>query len=125
MANELDTWVFKNGRQDHMDGCHDDTLTCAAMGIFVFQFNMNKMEAVKERDKSFLKAWVSSNGETSNKANINSQIMIDPNKVKRGNYGVDPFALLGIPKTPVVPGTAKYNQTVSDPKKAACLWIVR
>lgn len=39
---EMDTWIWKNGRPDHMDGCHDDSLTCLAMGTFVIQYHVIK-----------------------------------------------------------------------------------
>lgn len=57
---ELDTWIFKNGRQDHQDGCHDDTLTCLAMGYFVVKFHLSDLEKAKERDATFLRAWINS-----------------------------------------------------------------
>ena len=38
VINEMDTWVWKNGRPDHMAGCHDDSLTCLSMALFVIQF---------------------------------------------------------------------------------------
>ena len=60
MTAELDTWVFKNGRQDHQDGCHDDTLTCMAMGLFVYKFHFKNLQAAKEKDASFLMAWINS-----------------------------------------------------------------
>lgn len=57
---ELDTWIYKgpSARIDHQDGCHDDTLTCLAMGTFVMKFSMNKLIAAKNRDKALLKSWV-------------------------------------------------------------------
>ena len=57
---ELDTWIYKNGRQDHQDGCHDDTLTCMGMGMFVFKFHFNNLQQAKERDVALLKAWINS-----------------------------------------------------------------
>ena len=60
VIGELDTWVFKNGRQDHQDGCHDDTLTCLAMGMFVYKFHMGDIQRAKERDAAFLRAWINS-----------------------------------------------------------------
>ena len=41
-----------------MDGCHDDTLTCLAMGMFVMKYSLGKLAAARERDAAFLKAWV-------------------------------------------------------------------
>lgn len=57
VINELETWVYKNGRPDHMDGCHDDTLTCLAMGLFVMEHSMLKMEKTKQRDVAMLRSW--------------------------------------------------------------------
>lgn len=59
---ELDTWIYKGtaARIDHQDGCHDDTLTCLAMAVFVMNFSMKKIIESKEKDKVILKAWTTS-----------------------------------------------------------------
>lgn len=59
VINELDTWIYKGdaGRIDHMDGCHDDTLTCLAMALFVMQFSLEKMQKAKQADAAILSAW--------------------------------------------------------------------
>ena len=61
VVNELDTWIFKNGRIDHKDGCHDDTLTCLAMALFVIQYSMNRQIELKNKDKAMLKAMININ----------------------------------------------------------------
>lgn len=58
VISELDTWIYKNGRQDHQDGCHDDTLTCLAMGMFVYKFHFNSLQEAKKQDAAFLQAWI-------------------------------------------------------------------
>lgn len=58
VITELDTWIFKNGRIDHMSGFHDDTLTCLAMGYFVLQYSFKKMESAINKDKIILKSWI-------------------------------------------------------------------
>lgn len=57
---EMETWIYKGdqGRIDHMDGCHDDTLTCMAMAVFVVQYSMNKLIEAKKRDEAVLRSWV-------------------------------------------------------------------
>jgi hypothetical protein len=59
---ELDTWIYKGtaARIDHQDGCHDDTLTCLAMAVFVMNFSMKRFIEAKEKDKVILKAWATS-----------------------------------------------------------------
>lgn len=55
---ELDTFVWKNGRPDHQSGYHDDTLTSTAMGLFIYQFYIKRLEAVKEKNKAVLNGMV-------------------------------------------------------------------
>ena len=57
-TGELDTWIWKNGRPDHQSGSHDDTITSMAMGLFVYQFSLQKIEGVKQKNISILKAMV-------------------------------------------------------------------
>jgi hypothetical protein len=81
---ELDTWIYKGtaARIDHQDGCHDDTLTCLAMAMFVMNFSMKKCLQAKEKDKIILKAWsISSNVPNINTStNKTSEISITPKK---------------------------------------------
>ena len=58
---ELETWIWKNGRQDHMDGFHDDTITCLSMGLFVMQYSMSKQIEAKSKDSAMLRALIAAN----------------------------------------------------------------
>lgn len=69
VIKELDTWIFKNGRIDHKDGCHDDTLTCLAMALFVMTFSLNRQIEARAKDTAMLKAMIS----------INSRIVVNKN----------------------------------------------
>ena len=59
VINELDTWIWKNGRPDHMNGFHDDSITCLAMGLFVMQFYMFKRLGDARKDAVILHSWKS------------------------------------------------------------------
>ena len=63
VCNELDTWVFVPGSRgmDHKDGCHDDTITCLAMAMFVFKYSLNRQTMQREKDKQMLEAMVQAN----------------------------------------------------------------
>lgn len=61
VINELETWIFKNGRPDHMTGMHDDSLTCLAMGLFVAIFYMLRNDKKKVKDASIVKSWYVNN----------------------------------------------------------------
>ena len=89
VISELGTWIFKNGRPDHMDGMHDDLLTCLAMGLFVMQFYMIKNDKIRTKDKIMVGSWAINNysntnyntkQETKNRQNISegSNKMFNP-----------------------------------------------
>ena len=64
VINELETWIFKGdtGRMDHMSGAHDDSITCLAMGLFVMQFSVNKLQSAKSKDSAILSAYMIGGG---------------------------------------------------------------
>ena len=80
VINELETWIFKgeNARIDHQDGAHDDTLTSLAMGLFVMQFTVNRIQNTVSKDKSILNAYMMSNAINMNKSKINYGNPITP-----------------------------------------------
>ena len=80
VINELETWIFKgeNARIDHQEGAHDDTLTSLAMGLFVMQFTLNRIQNTVSKDKSILNAYMMSNAINMNKPKINYGNPITP-----------------------------------------------
>jgi hypothetical protein len=81
VITELDTWIYKGdaGRIDHMDGCHDDTLTCLAMGLFVMQFSLERLQKAKQIDAVILSSWTSSNNIITPSQQNNKTISMNPN----------------------------------------------
>lgn len=63
VINELDTWIYKgeDHRMDHMHGCHDDTITCLAMGLFVMKYSFLRIQADKTKDIAIIKAYMNMN----------------------------------------------------------------
>lgn len=109
VCNELDTWVFVPGTRgmDHKDGCHDDTLTCLAMGMFVFQNSMNRQLAAKSKDAVMLSAMIAVNSriqyvETQNKERTEKKSYLMPayQSTEKMYYG----------------DVAKYK---------ACMWVLK
>ena len=80
VINELETWIFKgeNARIDHQEGAHDDTLTALAMGLFVMQFTVNRIQNTVNKDKSILNAYMMTNAIRMNKPRINYGSAISP-----------------------------------------------
>lgn len=90
VINELDTWIFKgeNGRMDHMNGSHDDTITCLAMALFIMQFSLSKIEAAKKKDEVILKAYRMSGSISTYNTHYNSGTSISPRTGLPNNVGV-------------------------------------
>ena len=99
---ELDTWIYKGtaARIDHQDGCHDDTLTCLAMAVFVMNFSMKKFLEAKEKDKIMLKAWTTSATVPGKNCDITIKRTTEISAAPKNNYAM-PFY------------TSNQNKTVS------------
>ena len=106
VITELDTWIYKGdaGRIDHMDGCHDDTLTCLAMGLFVMQYSLERLQRAKRTDAAILSSWVSGGNSIPNSNTYNNSISIQPNNTM-------PFYSNNTVK-------GKINNTLGD-----CMWL--
>jgi hypothetical protein len=83
VISELDTWIYKGeaGRIDHMDGCHDDTLTCIAMALFVMQFSLEKLQKAKQADAAILSAWTTNNSVKVTSTYSSTTISMQPDTV--------------------------------------------
>ena len=81
VINELNTWIFKGdtGRIDHMEGSHDDTLCALAMGLFVMQYTVNRIQNTVNKDKAILNAYLMAGAINMNKPKINYGNPITPN----------------------------------------------
>lgn len=64
MISEMRTFVYKNGRPDHMNGCHDDLLMSMAMILWVIEHSFKKLEKMEKQTKAMLNSWVSSDSLT-------------------------------------------------------------
>ena len=64
LISELKTFVYRNGRPDHMDGYHDDIIMALAMPIFVVQTTFKKLKQIENQTRAMLDSWttVSNNG---------------------------------------------------------------
>lgn len=60
MISEMKTFVYKNGRADHMDGYHDDLLMSMAMCLWVLEHSFKNLEKLDKQTKAILSSWVNS-----------------------------------------------------------------
>ena len=57
MISEMKTFVFKNGRADHMDGYHDDLLMAMAYALWIAETSFKKLKNSKAQTKAMLAGW--------------------------------------------------------------------
>jgi hypothetical protein len=112
VIQELETWIYKGeaARIDHMDGCHDDTLTCLAMAMFVMQHSLGKIKAAMERDAAFLKAWV------------NTAMLTAKAETPRRDYDEEVDAK---PKYAMPFYTNKPARGTGNPQTDALMWLIK
>ena len=80
LFNELNTFVYVNGRPDHQKGQHDDLIMAFAMAIFVGETSFAQLEKVTEQTKAMLDSWsVQSNENQNAYTNFNPGLPVSPN----------------------------------------------
>jgi hypothetical protein len=101
VINELNTWIFKGdtGRIDHMDGSHDDTLCSLAMGLFVMQYTVNRLQNTINKDKAILNAYMMAGAINMNKSKLNYGSPITPSN------GLPFYTQKSFPKNNIINGT--------------------
>jgi len=57
LLGEMNTFVYMNGRPDHMKGHHDDLIMSISMALYVGQNAYNQLEKVNEQTKAMLSSW--------------------------------------------------------------------
>ena len=99
VINELNTWIFKGetGRIDHMDGSHDDTLCALAMGLFVMQYSVNRIQNTINKDKAILNSFIVGGGIKVHKPS-------NPNNLLPPKSGLPIYTSKSFPKNNVING---------------------
>ena len=67
LFDEMNTFVYVNGRPDHQKGQHDDLIMSIAMSTYVAESSFSSLEKVTEQTKAMLDSWSVSNNENVNK----------------------------------------------------------
>lgn len=57
LVNELNTFVYINGRPDHMKGHHDDAIMSMAMALYAADMCFNQLEKNENANKAMLESW--------------------------------------------------------------------
>jgi hypothetical protein len=78
LYNEMNTFVYINGRPDHQKGQHDDLIMGISMAIYIAEASFSKLEKATEQAKSMIDSWAVVNNESVGKeAHFNPTIPND------------------------------------------------
>ena len=78
LFNELNTFVYVNGRPDHQKGQHDDLIMAIAMAIYVGESSFAKLEKATEQAKAMIESWTTEKREfKDSSSNFNPGLPVD------------------------------------------------
>ena len=60
LLNELNTFVYMNGRPDHMKGTHDDAIMGMSMALYAADVSFNLLQKNENANKAMLDSWTMS-----------------------------------------------------------------
>jgi hypothetical protein len=110
LLNELNTFVYMNGRPDHMKGSHDDAIMSMSMALYAGDICFNQLQRTDAQNKAMLDSWVLS--ERTYEANKSFY-----------SYGTtfDPIGLMSMdgnnqPQTPSKQSYGEYSWLFGKPK---------
>lgn len=79
LTNELNTFVYINGRPDHMKGAHDDAIMSMSMALYVADVSFTQLQKNENVNKAMLESWVMSERSYEvNKGHYSYGATIDP-----------------------------------------------
>jgi hypothetical protein len=101
LLNELNTFVYMNGRPDHMKGAHDDSIMSLSMALYAGDMCFNQLQRSDSANKAMLESWTV------------TERTYEPNK-SFYSYGTafDQIGSMGMDNNPAFPqqGTATKEQ---------------
>ena len=68
--NEMNTFVYLNGRPDHQKGQHDDCIMAISMAIYVGEKSFQSLQKNVNHTKAMLNSWATSINENKNSSNF-------------------------------------------------------
>jgi hypothetical protein len=73
LYNEMNTFIYLNGRPDHQKGQHDDLIMGISMALYVGESSFSKLEKAVEQTKVMIESWAIVSNES-----VGKQIYFDP-----------------------------------------------
>jgi hypothetical protein len=68
LLNEMNSFVYINGRPDHQKGGHDDLIMSIAMALYVAESSFSQLTKVTEQTKAMINSWTVQDDDTPSKS---------------------------------------------------------
>jgi hypothetical protein len=68
LFNEMNTFIYINGRPDHQKGHHDDLIMAIAMATYVGESSFSQLEKVTQQTKAMINSWTVNSNENMSEA---------------------------------------------------------
>jgi hypothetical protein len=99
LFNQMNTFVYINGRPDHQKGHHDDLIMAIAMATYVAESSFSNLTKVTEQTKAMINSWTVTENVENNKTlffdpvmpNLNQQM----NQFNQHNVSKDDYLKYG------------------------------
>jgi hypothetical protein len=111
LLNELNTFVYMNGRPDHMKGSHDDAIMSMSMALYAGDMCFNQLQKNDSKNKAMIESWAL------------SERTYEPNKTFY-SYGTsfDQIGSMGVDNNQIYHGNNPNNVTKETYQENAWLF---
>ena len=116
LVTEMETFVYKDGKPDHLSGYHDDLIFALAMPLWVMEHAFKNLERLEKQNKAMLNSWV---GGANEPVKSNAQITYEQNEKRNAFVYIKDNVKVAAPKPKFSPIVAKNMQ---DPT-GQYLWL--
>lgn len=90
LVNEFNTFIFINGKPDHMKGAHDDSIMGISMALYIADICFAQLQRVDSQNKAMMEAWtLSERSYEPNKSIYSYGRAFDPLGAMNGNVPLD------------------------------------
>jgi len=91
LLNEMNSFVYINGRPDHQKGGHDDLIMSIAMALYVAEASFSQLTKVTEQTKAMINSWTVENDDLPSRSiAFNPQIPNLPSRYQDPNLNSGP-----------------------------------
>jgi hypothetical protein len=90
LLNEMNTFVYLNGRPDHMKGQHDDLLMSLAMAIYVSEMSFTQLKKVDDLTKVMIESWTVNTNDNSHVTHFNPSMPVFDNQDNKNVFRNQP-----------------------------------